>query len=336
MTVKQFTTLVTVVSLPFCVYAITRLVAQDNTAMNNQTPNSSTEKQSDEEPAPLTSEERRVIVDGGTERAFSGKYWEHFEVGAYACRQCGALLYHADHKFESECGWPSFDNAFNNSVRRLQDADGIRTEIRCTACDGHLGHVFLGERLTQNNTRHCVNSISMTFIPEDELNLETAFFAGGCFWGVEHQLKELGGVLATTSGYMGGWKDNPTYREVCTGRTGHAEAVAVLFDPSKISFEDLTRRFFETHDPTTLNQQGPDVGTQYRSAVYYMSEEQKEATESLIKELEENGYDVVTELEEVVKFWPGELYHQDYLDRNPNRPSCHVPVDRFSRGEDFE
>ena len=277
----------------------------------------------------LTPEEKRVIVNKGTERAFTGEYWNHFEPGWYACRHCDLLLYRSDDKFKSECGWPSFDDELPGVVRRIPDADGIRTEIVCARCGGHLGHVFLGEQLTPKNTRHCVNSISVKFIPESKL--ERAVFAGGCFWSIQHKFAETEGVLATSSGYTGGKVKSPTYKQVCTDRTGHAEAVEVVFDPKKTSFEKLARLFFEIHDPTQLNRQGPDVGRQYRSAVFYTNEEQRKVTEKLLGELTANGYAAVTEVVKAQEFWPAEGYHQHYFRKKGLPPSCGMPVKRFDK-----
>jgi len=280
---------------------------------------------------PLSPEERRIIVDKGTEPPFTGKYVKTTAKGAYLCRQCGAPLYLSDSKFESHCGWPSFDDEIAGAVRRSTDADGRRTEITCARCGGHLGHVFLGEGFTARDTRHCVNSASLHFLPDDEWPLERAIFAGGCFWGVEHLFRQVPGVIAVRSGYTGGTTRQPTYEQVCTGKTGHAEAVEILFDPAKVSYEQLARRFFEIHDPTQKNRQGPDVGSQYRSAVFCTSDEQKRIAERLIGLLRERGYDVVTEVVPASTFWPAEEYHQDYLAKHPERGSCQAPVERFGK-----
>ena len=279
--------------------------------------------------SPLTDEEKGVILDKGTERPFSGKYWNHFETGTYVCRQCGATLYTAENKFRSECGWPSFDDEVPGAVKRRLDPDGRRTEITCAACGGHLGHVFTGEGLTPKNTRHCVNSVSLVFRPAEKSATEEAIFAGGCFWGVENYFQKIEGVASVTSGYAGGHVDNPTYEQVCSGKTDHAEAVRVVFDPKRVSYERLARMFFEIHDPTQMNRQGPDVGTQYRSAVFYLNDRQKEVAEKLIAELGDKGYKVVTQLRAATAFYPAEEYHQDYLAKHPDRPVCHTRVPRF-------
>ncbi|MDH3892496.1 MAG: bifunctional methionine sulfoxide reductase B/A protein [candidate division Zixibacteria bacterium] len=278
----------------------------------------------------LTSDEKRVIVDKGTEAPFTGKYYNHKEAGVYTCKRCDAPLFKSTDKFDSGCGWPSFDDAIKGAVSQVPDADGRRTEIVCNFCRAHLGHVFVGEGLTEKNTRHCVNSISMNFTSETaQLESAKAYFAGGCFWGTEHLLQSAEGVLGVRSGYMGGRIDNPSYRDICSGSTGHAETVEVLFDPSKIDFESLAKLFFEIHDPTQVNRQGPDVGDQYRSAVFYVDDHQREITEKLIGLLKANGYAVVTEVVQADKFWAAEDYHQDYYERSGKEPYCHVYQKRF-------
>ncbi len=278
----------------------------------------------------LTTEEEQVIIHKGTEKPFSGKYNNHRAKGMYVCKRCNAPLYRSNDKFDSQCGWPSFDDEIEGAVKRLPDADGRRTEIICNNCDAHLGHVFLGEGFTGKNVRHCVNSISLNFIPlEQEVKTKKAYFAGGCFWGVEYYFQKEKGVLSTSVGYMGGHKENPTYQEVCNGTTGHAETLEIVFDPSQTNFEKLTRLFFEIHDPTKINRQGPDIGEQYRSAIFYIDNEQKQIAEKLIKILEKKGYKIATEITKADKYWEAENYHQDYYQNNGKLPYCHAYKRRF-------
>jgi len=278
----------------------------------------------------LTPEEERVIVRKGTEAPFSGMYYNFKEKGTYTCKRCTSPLYRSEDKFDSGCGWPSFDDEIPGAVKRIPDPDGERTEIVCSACGAHLGHVFTGEGFTEKNIRHCVNSISMNFIPaKAETATRTAYFAGGCFWGTEYHFNHEPGVVSARVGYMGGHTDNPTYHEVCTGKTGHAETVEVVFDPSVISFEKLARLLFEIHDPTQKDGQGPDIGDQYRSAVFFTGEKQKQTAEKLIGLLKKKGFDVVTEVTPAGKFWEAELYHQDYYNKNGHQPYCHVYSKRF-------
>lgn len=278
----------------------------------------------------LTIEEQNIIIDKGTERAFTGEYDMHFEKGAYLCKQCDAPLYKSEDKFDSQCGWPSFDDEIQGAVKRLPDADGSRTEIVCANCGGHLGHIFIGEDLTDKNTRHCVNSISINFEPIINKNkTERAIFASGCFWGTEYHLSKVEGVISTAVGYTGGTRNEPTYKEVSTGTTGHAEATEVIYDPSKVSYEELVILFFETHDPSQLNRQGPDIGTQYRSGIFYLNDEQKDVAEKLIAKLNSKGIDVVTEVTKASTFWTAEDYHQDYFDQKGATPYCHIYTKRF-------
>jgi len=288
----------------------------------------------------LTPQEQRVIVRKGTEQPFTGKYYQHFEKGVYTCRRCGTELFESSSKFRSDCGWPSFDDQIPGRVKWQPDADGMRTEIICANCGAHLGHVFLGEGYTEKNTRYCVNSISMDFISAEQRNAqaqaqagdplahkpktERAIFASGCFWGTQYYLQRAPGVISTTVGYTGGQVEHPTYKQVSTGRTGHAESVEVVYDPSKTSYEKLAKLFFETHDFTQLNRQGPDIGRQYRSAIFYLNDEQKRTAERLVEELKQMGYRVKTEITPAGTFWPAENYHQDYYKNNGQTPYCHI------------
>jgi peptide methionine sulfoxide reductase msrA/msrB len=272
----------------------------------------------------LTPEEEKVIVQKATELPFSGKYYAFSEKGTYVCKRCGAALYLSSAKFDSGCGWPSFDEEIAGAVHKQIDADGQRTEITCASCGAHLGHVFLGEGFTAKNTRHCVNSLSMNFIPADPKKSGTALFASGCFWGTQYHMQQARGVLSTTVGFTGGHKDHPTYEEVSSGATGHAEAVQVIYDPAVISYEDLVKLFFETHDFSQVDRQGPDIGTQYRSEIFCLDEEQRQTAEKLIAQLRAKGYAVATRLSRAGDFWPAEDYHQNYYRKKGGTPYCHL------------
>ena len=272
----------------------------------------------------LTPFERFVIEEKGTEAPYSGEYWNSFDEGRYTCKRCDAVLYQSADKFESSCGWPSFDDEVKGAITHKQDADGRRTEIVCSNCGAHLGHVFEGERLTDKNVRHCVNSASLNFVPKEEV-LETAIFASGCFWGTEFHFSKLKGVESTDAGYTGGELKNPTYRQVCSGESGHVEAVRVKYNPSIVSYTDLLQLYFETHDFTQENGQGPDIGTQYLSRIFYTSPKQKELAEKTIRYLTSiKGYSVATEVLPATEFYPAEDYHQDYYGKKGGRPYCHV------------
>ena len=281
----------------------------------------------------LTPEEESVIIHKGTESPFSGEYNNNFRKGAYLCRQCDAILYLSEHKFKSGCGWPSFHDEVTGAVRRIPDADGLRTEIVCISCGGHLGHVFTGEGITPKDTRHCVNSISLKFVPEERMKKQKAVFAGGCFWGVQYYMQKRPGVLKTSVGYTGGHKFDPVYSEVCGKKTGHIEAVEIIFNPSKVTYEELAKLFFEIHDPTQIDRQGPDVGEQYRSVVFYTDEEQRRTAERLIKILKKKGLYVATKLVKAEKFWKAEDHHQDYYRKKGTLPYCHGYTKHFGKDD---
>ncbi len=280
----------------------------------------------------LTPSEKHVIVDKGTERPFSGKYVNSKEKGLYTCKVCDAPLYRSDDKFDSHCGWPSFDDAIPGAIKHQTDTDGRRTEILCANCGAHLGHVFKGEGMTEKNVRHCVNSISLNFDKKEstaESSLSRAYFAGGCFWGVEYYLEKLDGVEEVSSGFMGGKVKDPTYRQVVRTDTGHLETVEVVYDPQKVSYETLVKTFFEIHDPTQADGQGPDIGSQYLSAVFVNNKEERSVVNKLIKILENKGFKIATQVLDKTPFYSAEEYHQDYYDRKGGVPYCHRRVKRF-------
>lgn len=288
----------------------------------------------------LTPEQRRILLNAGTEPAFCGDLLDNPEHGTYCCRLCGLPLFNSRHKFDSGTGWPSFDRSVDpDHVRYKQDRSHgmVRNEILCARCNGHLGHVFSDGPRQTTGQRYCLNSASMQFVPENAempdrsrpVETATAYFAGGCFWGVEHYFEhKVPGVLDVVSGYQNGHTENPTYKQVCTGTTGHAESVRITYDPARVSFRELLEVFFWIHDPTQLNRQGPDVGTQYRSAVFAADEAQLDEARRYVKFLTENdtrfqSRPIVTQIEMAERFWEAEDYHQDYSARH--NKACYIP-----------
>lgn len=272
---------------------------------------------------PLTPEEERVIINKGTEVPYTGEYLNNEETGTYICKRCETPLYRSTDKFDGHCGWPSFDDEIEGAVKRVRDADGRRTEIICNTCEAHLGHVFLGEGFTQKQTRHCVNSISLKFIPAGEENVSTSYFASGCFWGTEYYFMKADGVNKTSVGYMGGHVENPSYEQVCQQNTGHLETTEVVYDPSKTNYEELVKLFFETHDFTQTNGQGPDIGPQYLSCIFYSNATEKAIAERYIDILTSKNYKVATMLKPASEYWKAENYHQQYYDNKGGTPYCH-------------
>jgi len=280
--------------------------------------------------ASLTPFARHVIADKATEPPDTHTYNTVMTQGTYLCRRCGLALFRAHSQFTASCGWPSFDDVIPFAVKQVPDADGRRMEILCNRCDGHLGHVFTGEYYTEKNRRYCVNGVALDFVADETvLDTEEAIVAGGCFWGVDYFLRQIPGVLLVEVGYTGGIVHEPTYEQVCQGNTGHLEAVRVVFDRSKTDYFTVVKRFFEIHDPTQTDGQGPDIGPQYRSAVFYYNHDQQEQLLDLVNELRQNGYLSTTRLDIVTTFWPAEEYHQDYYRKHKKTPYCHHPVKRF-------
>ena len=257
----------------------------------------------------LTSEEIEIIENKGTEKAFSGKYIDQKEDGVYICKKCNAPLFASVDKYQSSCGWPSFDDEIKNKIIQQPDADGRRVEIICANCLGHLGHIFKGEEHTTKNTRYCVNSISLNFCAK---KISKAYFAAGCFWGVENKFANLKGVISTYSGYSGGNETNPTYEQVKKGKAEHFETVEILFDQDEISYNQLLEHFFEIHDFSQQDGQGCDLGNQYLSRIFYINLQQKKLALKNIKALS-SSKKVATKIIEFTKFYKAEDYHQDYI-----------------------
>ena len=280
----------------------------------------------------LTPEQYQVARGKGTEPAFCGAFYDHKKPGLYTCVCCALPLFSSDAKFDSGTGWPSFFQpvAPENVAVHEDTSHGMRrTEILCARCDAHLGHVFEdGPKPT--GLRYCLNSVSLVFTASGGAKakpaLQKATFAAGCFWGVEETFRQVKGVKDAQVGYTGGKTEKPTYKEVCGHGTGHAEAVEVDFDPAEVSYEALLKVFFENHDPTTLNRQGPDVGDQYRSAIFFHTPEQKAAAEAYVKKLTEAKAfrrPIVTQIVPAVTFWRAEEYHQRYHEKHGG--SCPRP-----------
>ena len=299
----------------------------------------------------LSAEQFAVTQQCGTEPPFRNAYWDNHKPGIYVDVVSGEPLFSSLDKFDSGTGWPSFTQPIKGTeIAEKKDASfgSVRTEVRSKTADSHLGHVFEDGPSDKGGMRYCINSASLKFIPVAEMDQagygkllepfmaaglvkapkpETAILAGGCFWGMEEIIRQIPGVTKTTVGYCGGQTSDPTYKEVCTGTTGHAEAIEVVFDSNGLSYEGLLGYFFRMHDPTTLNRQHNDVGTQYRSAIFYTSEAQQKTAESVKAKLEQAkkfNRPITTEIAAASKFYSAEDYHQKYLVKNPGGYTCHV------------
>lgn len=287
----------------------------------------------------LTPSEREILLDQGTESAFCGGLLDNKEKGRYTCRLCGLPLFGSDAKFTSGTGWPSFFQPVDPAhIRKENDTSHgkIRTEIQCARCRSHLGHVF-EDGPPPTGLRHCLNAAALRFYgageklpPESHpVQTKTAYFAGGCFWGIEDRFQQVPGVIDVVSGYMGGATPNPAYKKVCSGETGHAETVRLVYDPKHVSYATLLEWFFTFHDPTQPNRQGPDVGTQYRSAIFAANDEQLKRAGEYMEELRRadkfQGCNIVTQVQPAGAFYEAEEYHQDYHAKHGG--SCQLPSD---------
>ena len=276
-----------------------------------------------------------ITQRAGTEPAFCGTLLDNKKPGMYTCVVCGLPLFSSEHKYTSDSGWPSFFQPYDvDHVARVDDrSHGMsRTEIECARCGSHLGHVF-ADGPAPTGERHCLNSASLVFheqgsdvpVTMKPGPTEVAYFAGGCFWGIEHYFGKGPGVIDAESGYMQGKEGDTSYEEVCSGTSGHAETVKVLFDPMQISYRELVDAFFRMHNPTEVDRQGPDIGTQYRSGIWFTSPEQEKIARQAIRELGKSGkytLPIATNIEAAHTFHPAEAYHQDYVARTGR--ACHT------------
>ncbi|MGD8780900.1 MAG: peptide-methionine (R)-S-oxide reductase MsrB [Ignavibacteria bacterium] len=279
----------------------------------NPVPDKRVEKTEDEWKNILTPEQFEITRKHGTERAFSGELCRKYEPGTYMCICCNTILFDSNTKFDSQSGWPSFTQpAKENTIKYIRDNsfELRRIEVQCNTCDAHLGHVFQ-DGPEPSGLRYCINSISIKHVEKEKNNFETVTIGGGCFWCVEAVFQRLRGVIKVESGYSGGKVKNPTYREICSGKTDHAEVVQITFNREEISLENIYEVFLTTHNPTSKDRQGFDVGTQYRSIILYHDLKQKNIAVKSIKNVQKYfDNEIVTEVVPFIEFFKAEDIHK--------------------------
>ncbi|WP_366183291.1 peptide-methionine (S)-S-oxide reductase MsrA [Flavobacterium ovatum] len=281
------------------------------------------EKSEEEWKLVLTNEEFVITRQKGNERAFSSESYNLISAEKYACICCQTLLFNSNEKFKSTTGWPSFTQPLNKNAVAFHK-DGSAIEVVCNSCEAHLGYVF-PDGPPPSGLRFCINAIALKKIDSEE---RKCTFGGGCFWCTEALFQQLKGIIKIESGYSGGRISNPTYREVCSGTTGHAEVIEISYLPNEISFSDLVRIHLTSHNPTRPQLEEKEWGTQYRSILFYRNQIEKDAVNDMIKEIQ-IAYDnpIVTEVVPFEYFYKAEERHQNYYNRNPNGGYCKSIID---------